>query len=305
MREKNMISQQLLIEDRRFYVYVYLNILKPGVYIYNHKYGAGWMYEPFYVGKGKNKRMYDHIKEAKKYSTSTEIKGNELKINQINKIFNNGTGFPILIVEDNLTEKQAYELEKQLIAKFGRVDKKTGCLTNMTSGGEGFNNPVFSLKRKENEMQTKYNNPEILRKMGEKRKLFNKNNPEKEKLRIYKSKKSRIKNKSQQGTKHPRYVKIEYEFIITNYFNIVGCDDLIKKYNNVFSTPIGNSSYGRFLKILNFPSNVVRYTDRKIIYLKFVEENKNKIQWYIDNYERLEEEYYENKWKEKYGDFDK
>jgi hypothetical protein len=126
MREKNMISQQLLIEDRRFYVYVYLNILKPGVYIYNHKYGAGWMYEPFYVGKGKNKRMYDHIKEAKKYSTSTEIKGNELKINQINKIFNNGTGFPILIVEDNLTEKQAYELEKQLIAKFGRVDKKTG-----------------------------------------------------------------------------------------------------------------------------------------------------------------------------------
>jgi hypothetical protein len=30
----------------------------------------------------------------------------------------------------------------------------------------------------------------------------------------------------------------------------------------------------------------------KNTYLKFVEENKHKMYWYIDNYERLEEEYY-------------
>jgi len=51
------------------------------------------------------------------------------------------------------------------------------------------------------------------------------------------------------------------------------------------------------LKALNFPTNCVsKYSSFKAreIYTNFIEENKHKIDWYIENYERLEEEYFEN-----------
>lgn len=57
---------------------------------------------------------------------------------------------------------------------------------------------------------------------------------------------------------------------------------------------------GTFLKILNFPVNNIRKFKLKQNYFQFVEQNKDKIQWYIDNYERLEEEYFERKHKERH-----
>ena len=49
--------------DSIYYVYVYLDSRKPGIYYY-HGLDYTFKYEPFYVGKGKGLRMHDHIKEC-------------------------------------------------------------------------------------------------------------------------------------------------------------------------------------------------------------------------------------------------
>ena len=43
----------------------------------------------------------------------------------------------IVIVEDNLSEDDAFRLECELISKFGRKDLGTGILHNKTNGGDG------------------------------------------------------------------------------------------------------------------------------------------------------------------------
>jgi hypothetical protein len=43
----------------------------------------------------------------------------------------------IIFVAENLSECSAWEEEKRLISLYGRIDRKTGCLRNLTDGGEG------------------------------------------------------------------------------------------------------------------------------------------------------------------------
>jgi hypothetical protein len=43
----------------------------------------------------------------------------------------------IQIIQDNLNENEAFNLECKLIAQYGRKDLGTGILRNMTDGGEG------------------------------------------------------------------------------------------------------------------------------------------------------------------------
>lgn len=73
-------------------------------------------FTPYYVGKGKNKRAW--------------IKGNrEIKPPKDKS--------KIILVEQNLTDIQAFILERYYIRWFGRKDLGTGILRNMTDGGEG------------------------------------------------------------------------------------------------------------------------------------------------------------------------
>ena len=43
----------------------------------------------------------------------------------------------IVMIKVNLTEENAFSLEKSQIKEYGRIDNGTGCLRNLTDGGEG------------------------------------------------------------------------------------------------------------------------------------------------------------------------
>lgn len=117
-----------------FYVYVYFD---PTTSSTLHPSG----FEPFYVGKGKNDRVRHHLFES-------NIKGdkNKHKTNKIKKLLSNNIQPFIEIVNSNLTEHDAFELEKQLIIKFGRADLGLGPLTNLTDGGDGASGKIFSTE---------------------------------------------------------------------------------------------------------------------------------------------------------------
>jgi len=91
-----------------YYIYAYLN-QKTG--------------KPYYIGKGQGDR----------------INASHLNLNlppdQNNRV----------ILEDNLAEQDAYNLEVKLIEQYGRKDIGTGCLLNKTAGGTGGNTSAHRI----------------------------------------------------------------------------------------------------------------------------------------------------------------
>ena len=86
--------------------------------------------QPFYIGIG----------TSEYYNRARRKKGRN-KIWQ--RIFAK-TDIKIEILFDNITWDQACEKEIELIAKYGRINNKTGILANLTDGGEGAVNIVIS-----------------------------------------------------------------------------------------------------------------------------------------------------------------
>jgi hypothetical protein len=120
-----------LPEDKRFYVYVYLDPSKPGHYCYGDVF---FKYEPFYVGKGSGQRWADHLKQAAGIKKKTV---NNHKINRIIKLQTKGTPPVVVRFASNLSSEQAGLVESVLIECIGRRDNNTGYLCNMTDGGDG------------------------------------------------------------------------------------------------------------------------------------------------------------------------
>ena len=79
--------------------------------------------EPFYIGIGSSKH----------YNRAYRKKGR----NRIWQRIVNKTSYEVEIVYDNLSWEEACQKEKELIAKYGRLNNKTGILANLTDGGEG------------------------------------------------------------------------------------------------------------------------------------------------------------------------
>lgn len=104
-----------------YYVYVYSDPRKHGIYNYG-KYKFD--YEPFYIGKGKNNRLYNHM-QPKKLSKNT------YKSNKINKILKSGLKPIIVKIEDNISEKKSLKFERNLIESIGIEN-----LTNIKIGGQ-------------------------------------------------------------------------------------------------------------------------------------------------------------------------
>jgi len=91
--------------------------------------------EPFYIGIGTSK-YYNRAYRSKNRN------------NLWDKIANKG-GYEVEILMDNLTWEQACEKEKEFILLYGRINISTGCLANLTDGGEGATNIVISKEHRE------------------------------------------------------------------------------------------------------------------------------------------------------------
>ena len=142
-----------------YYVYVYLNPLKPGNFKYDD---IEFKFEPFYVGKGSSKwdRKKYHIAETKRYLKTKIFKPtqNRHKINTIIKIKETLLCDPIIVELYNTHDSDyACLKEIELIEQIGRVDLNTGPLSNLTEGGEsvgsywlGKKRPAFTAKHRNN-----------------------------------------------------------------------------------------------------------------------------------------------------------
>ena len=180
--------------DNRFYVYIYLNPLKPGKFNYGE---YSFDFEPFYVGYGQGKRKFDHLIESKRNKYSH-------KLNTIRKIFNKNFQPIILTIKENLFENDAKILEIKTIFLIGRKDIKKGPLSNLTDGGDG----VSGINHK-----------------GCKNSMFNKKHSINSKMEISKTRKERFKLGLIIPTKHTD----KWKQILKNKYAIN--DKLIIKLN--------------------------------------------------------------------------
>lgn len=86
---------------------------------------------PFYIGKGRPDRPYNHLLDCQR------LRGRTHFYCRLNKMLAEGFSPHILILASDLPEQAAFDLEIALIKQYGRLDQDTGCLTNHTDGGEG------------------------------------------------------------------------------------------------------------------------------------------------------------------------
>lgn len=135
----------LTVKDKTdFYVYVYCDPRKFGKYQYKGL-DICFLYEPFYVGKGKDNRKFVHLKEG-----VLKKETNRLKANKILKIINNRLKPFIMDYVNNQLEEDCFLYEELLIECIGRKDLKQGPLTNLTSGGQGSSGKIFTKEEREN-----------------------------------------------------------------------------------------------------------------------------------------------------------
>jgi hypothetical protein len=123
-------------EKKEFYVYIYLDPRKKGIYKYgDYEFEA----EPFYVGKGKRYQHMTHLQEVTNNRPIEKV-GNKHKFYKIKLILEAGLEPIILKIKIGLTERKAFDLEIWMIWAIGRLIFKEGPLTNIHEGGSGGGN---------------------------------------------------------------------------------------------------------------------------------------------------------------------
>lgn len=79
--------------------------------------------EPFYIGIGITENY------LRAYSKKSR--------NKLWKTIANKSGYEVEVMFDDLSWEEACKKEKEFISLYGRIDTKTGILSNMTDGGDG------------------------------------------------------------------------------------------------------------------------------------------------------------------------
>lgn len=126
------------MEDKKYYVYVYLDPRNQGNFVYGE---FSFNYQPIYVGKGTRNRLNQHLINVSKNK-------NSLFYNKLRKILNDGFEPIKYKLIESLTENESLIHEKKLINLIGRIDIETGTLCNMTEGGEtGYKRTEESRKK--------------------------------------------------------------------------------------------------------------------------------------------------------------
>lgn len=96
-------------------------------YVYTHEFASGPNKgRPFYVGKGSGRRAWSKSTRSKYWQS---VAGKY--------------GFAVRLIDSEISESQAFELEKFLIEMIGRK-----ILCNFTDGGEGMANPSPAVRVK-------------------------------------------------------------------------------------------------------------------------------------------------------------
>lgn len=226
------------MSSTNFYVYVYLDPRKPGNYTYSdYKFD----YEPFYVGKGKENRIQEHLQEW-----HLKNDGNKFKINKIKKIIKETKQNPIIIkYKENLTEKLSFDLETKMIKTIGRIDLENGPLTNLSEGGTGSSGRIHSDTTKQ---KISISNTGKIRtekfKENLKTKTTGKNNHNYGKPMSEKQKKQisdiRIKNGKSKGANNSRAIYKYYIIDKNNQFE-VDCLKLFCLDNNLIYSSVNDA----------------------------------------------------------------
>ena len=134
MQSNGISSKRDIIDmEKIFYTYAYLRSKT------SKTAEAG---TPYYIGKGHGKRAYA-------YHRRTPVPKDKSKI---------------IILKENLSEKEAFSHEREMIQFYGRKDLGTGILMNWTDGGEGPSNPSPETRRRMVEGRAAYfkDRPEML-----------------------------------------------------------------------------------------------------------------------------------------------
>ena len=108
---------------KKYYVYAFLDMKKPGNFTYL---GVEFVfdYEPFYIGKGNQGRINTSI-----------CRGSQFKMNKIRKV--SPKNVKIIKLFEDIENREALDIEIDLISKIGRRDLSKGPLVNLTDGGDG------------------------------------------------------------------------------------------------------------------------------------------------------------------------
>lgn len=143
---------------------------------------------PFYVGKGKG------------YRISATARRSDYWKNIVSKY-----GYYYEVLEDNLTENEAFELEKFYITYLNFLGFK---LCNLTEGGEGSSGHIFKPTQEWIDKKSKAQ-------IGENNSFYGKTHSEESKLKIAQSKIGKIPHNKKYFTKEEK--RIAYNKLATKY----------------------------------------------------------------------------------------
>lgn len=167
--------------------------------------------EPFYIG----------ISSDLGYRAKDSKKRNKIWKDIVDK-----TKYDIEIILDDLTWEEACMKEIEFIKLYGRICNKTGCLANLSEGGEGYLNPSDEIRERLSISKVGINNPMYGKKLSDehKSKISNSNKgrifTEETKSKISKSQKGKKRNseefkqylsKINKGENHPQFGKARSE----------------------------------------------------------------------------------------------